>query len=53
MDPYLLQKQIKENASDLQDFCKELKVWGEQMKNEEEHKKNPSKIKEVNVIRCF
>lgn len=43
MDPFLLQKQIKDNASDLQDFCKDLKLW----KDEMDSKENPNK---VNVI---
>lgn len=49
MDSFLLQKQIKDNAADLQDFCKDLKEWGEQTKLEEQKRKNPQKVLEKNV----
>ncbi|KAL1513129.1 hypothetical protein ABEB36_002589 [Hypothenemus hampei] len=35
MNPALLQKQLKENANDLQDFYKDLQSWGEEMKRKE------------------
>lgn len=36
MDPILLQKQLRDNTNDLQDFCKELKEWSTDMKRKEE-----------------
>lgn len=43
MDPFSLQKQVKDNASDLQDFCKDLKAWREEM----DVKNNPTKAKVI------
>lgn len=36
MNPVLLQKQLKDNASDLDQFYRELKTWGEEMKRKDE-----------------
>ncbi|KAG5890472.1 hypothetical protein JTB14_013414 [Gonioctena quinquepunctata] len=36
VNPILLQKVLRENASDIQDFTKDLKNWGEEMKRKEE-----------------
>ncbi|XP_044263335.1 RNA polymerase II-associated protein 3 [Tribolium madens] len=36
MNPVLLQKQLRDNAADLNDFYKELECWGEDMKKKEE-----------------
>lgn len=36
MNPILLQKQLRDNSNDLQDFCKELKDWSSEMKRKEE-----------------
>lgn len=40
MDPILLQKQLRDNTNDLQDFCKELKEWSTDMKRKEESVNN-------------
>ncbi|CAH0552146.1 unnamed protein product [Brassicogethes aeneus] len=48
MDPILLQKQLRDNASDLQDFCKDLKSWGSEMKQKEDGLK-PKKIEKVSI----
>lgn len=47
MEPILLQKQIKDNANDLQEFCKDLKAWGEEMqkKDSKQIDKNASTFK--------
>lgn len=45
MDPILLQKQLKNNANDLQEFCNDLKNWGDEMKRKEESLKNVINIK--------
>ncbi|XP_068894279.1 RNA polymerase II-associated protein 3 [Tenebrio molitor] len=42
MNPILLQKQLRENASDLNDFYKDLKMWGEDMKKKEESRQQPT-----------
>lgn len=36
MNPYLLQKQLRDNSNDLKDFCKDLKDWSNEMKRKEE-----------------
>nr|XP_023016075.1 RNA polymerase II-associated protein 3 [Leptinotarsa decemlineata] len=36
VNPILLQKILRENASDLQDFSKDLKNWGEEMKRKDD-----------------
>lgn len=43
-NPLLLQKQLRENAANLQDFAKDLKSWGEEMTRKE------SGIKEVKEV---
>lgn len=43
INPILLQKSIRDNAADLQDFAKDLKCWGEEMKRKEETLKNENK----------
>ncbi|KAJ8925967.1 hypothetical protein NQ315_009820 [Exocentrus adspersus] len=43
MDPFSLRKQLQENALDLQDYCKDLKSWGEEMKRKEETLRNGDK----------
>lgn len=40
MDPIRLQKHLKNNANDLQEFCKDLKLWGEDMKRKDDALKN-------------
>ncbi|XP_018321482.1 RNA polymerase II-associated protein 3 [Agrilus planipennis] len=35
MNPVFLQKQIRDNATDLQDFYKEISEWGEEMKQKD------------------
>lgn len=35
MNPMLLQKQLRENAGNLEEFAKDLKSWGEEMKKKE------------------
>lgn len=35
----LLQKQLRENAANLEEFAKDLKCWGEEMKNKEKESK--------------
>ncbi|KAJ8958675.1 hypothetical protein NQ318_016400 [Aromia moschata] len=47
MNPVLLQKQLRDNASDVQDFCKDLKEWGESMKRKEESLKKSEGEKTV------
>lgn len=48
MHPALLQKQLRDNASDLSDFCKDLKSWGEEMKRKEDSlKKEDDKSKKA------
>lgn len=34
-DPMRLQTQIRNNNADLQEFCADLKQWGEEMKRKE------------------
>ncbi|CAH1163900.1 unnamed protein product [Phaedon cochleariae] len=36
VNPVILQKALRDNANDLQDFCKDLQNWGEDMKRKEE-----------------
>lgn len=36
MDPYLLQKQLRDNSDDLSEFCKDLKEWSNEMKRKDE-----------------
>ncbi|EFA06488.1 RNA polymerase II-associated protein 3 [Tribolium castaneum] len=49
MNPVLLQKQLRDNAADLNDFYKELKCWGEDMKKKEESRQTaPMKKPAVN-----
>lgn len=35
MNPILLQKQLKDNATDVENFYNDLKAWGEDMKKKE------------------
>ncbi|KAI4467224.1 rna polymerase ii-associated protein 3 [Holotrichia oblita] len=42
MDSYLLQKQVRNNAKDLQEFYKELQDWGSEMKKKDESLKRSS-----------
>lgn len=35
MDPILLQKQLRDNSADLQDYYKDIQSWGEEMKRKE------------------
>ncbi|XP_066259569.1 RNA polymerase II-associated protein 3 [Euwallacea similis] len=50
MNPILLQKYFKENSSDLQDFYKDLKTWGEEMKRKDEFlKEDTSKKPKMNT----
>ncbi|KRT78312.1 Tetratricopeptide repeat-containing protein, partial [Oryctes borbonicus] len=42
MDSFLLQKQVRDNASDLQEYCKELQEWGNEMKKVDESLKRSS-----------
>ena len=45
MDPVSLQKQLRDNAADLNDFYKELKSWGEDMKRKNEFNDTPTEKK--------
>ncbi|KAJ3650284.1 hypothetical protein Zmor_021981 [Zophobas morio] len=45
MDPVSLQKQLRDNAADLNDFYKELKSWGEDMKRKNEFNETPTEKK--------
>ncbi|XP_017777637.1 PREDICTED: RNA polymerase II-associated protein 3 [Nicrophorus vespilloides] len=52
MDPIRLQKQLKDNNLDLHDFCKDLKNWGDEMKQKDEHlklEKENAKNTEMNM----
>lgn len=40
----LLQKQLRENAANLEDFAKDLKSWGEELKRKEN---SITEVKEV------
>jgi len=44
MNPVLLQKQLKDNASDLESFYKDLENWGEEMKRKESEIKDKPDI---------
>lgn len=46
MNPFVLQKTLRDNSNDLQDFCKELKDWSNEMKRKEESLKseNPETV---------
>lgn len=44
VNPVLLQKVLRENASDLHDFSKDLKSWGEEMKRKEDSSKNQNPV---------
>lgn len=44
MNPLRLQKQLRENAANLEDFAKDLKSWGEEMKRKEN---SLTEVKEV------
>ncbi|RZC32346.1 RNA polymerase II-associated protein 3, partial [Asbolus verrucosus] len=44
MNPIILQKQLKENAVDFEEFYKDLKKWGEDMKKKEEHHRKSRKV---------
>ncbi|KAB0795031.1 hypothetical protein PPYR_00814 [Photinus pyralis] len=62
MDPITLQKQIRDNSTDLANFCSDLKQWGEEMKNKDEALKcdtapddqllaaNKSKTKKIELL---
>lgn len=43
MESLLLQKQVRDNAKDLQEYCKDLLEWGNEMKQKDESLKRSSK----------
>ncbi|GJQ76125.1 putative potential Monad-binding region of RPAP3 [Trypoxylus dichotomus] len=42
MESFLLQKQVRDNANDLQEFCKDLQEWGKEMNKKDESLKRSS-----------
>lgn len=43
-NPLLLQKQLRENAAYLENFAKDLKSWGEEMKRKESGTKDGKEV---------
>ncbi|KAJ8965196.1 hypothetical protein NQ317_013348 [Molorchus minor] len=51
MNPILLQKQLRDNATDLQEYYKDLKEWGSPWDEKKQRRENPMKLVPNNKVR--